>query len=101
MQSEEASYQYVRPKPQPIRYLVTEVLYRILKTVGNDNAYLKPIYLVNEDPSKLRVESDQSLIARVVDCERKERAAGSNAESIYAKFVELRNKGILCDLELY
>jgi hypothetical protein len=100
IQCEEASYRYVRPKPQPIRYLVIGVLDRIQKTVGNDNTYLKPIYLVNEDLSKLRTESDQSLITRVVDFERTEKVAGMDAQSIYAMFAELREKGILCDLEL-
>jgi hypothetical protein len=99
-QCEKASYRYIRPKPQPIRYLVIGVLGRIQKAVGNDSTYLKPIYLVKEDPSNLRIQSDQSLITRVVDCERTERAAETDAESLYGKFVELRDKGILCDLEL-
>jgi hypothetical protein len=99
-QCEKASYRYIRPKPQPIRYLVIGILSRIQEAVGNDNTYLKPIYLVKEDPSKLRVESHESLITRVVDYERTERATETDAESIYTKFVELRDKGILCDLEL-
>ena len=35
----------------------------------------------------------------MVDCERTERAAGTDAKNIYAKFVELRDNGILCDLK--
>jgi hypothetical protein len=62
--------------------------------------YLKPIHVASETPEKLGSESTESVLARMVDKEKTTRDSGIKAERIFGRFVEMKNDGNFCDLEL-
>jgi hypothetical protein len=100
---EDAASKFICPDLQPTRYPVIGVLEKIEQAIGKHHGsttYLKPIRVMNEIPEKFRSESPESLLARTVDKEKTASEVGIKAESIYGRYVKMKNEGNLCDLDL-
>jgi hypothetical protein len=78
------------------------ILGKLEQAIGKHGSttYLKPIRITNETLEKFGSESKESLLARTVDKQKTTSEAGIKAESIYGRYVKMKNDGNLCDLEL-
>lgn len=99
---EHAAHKFIRPKLQTIRAPIIVILGKLEQAIGKHGSmtYLKRIHMTNETPEKFGSESNESLLARTVDKEKTTREAETKAESIYGRYVKMKNDGNLCDLEL-
>jgi hypothetical protein len=99
---EHAALKFIRPALQPTRTPVIAILGKLEQAIGKHGSttYLKLIRMTNETPEKFGSESKESLLARMVDKQKTTSEAGRKVESIYGRYVKMKNDGNLCDLEL-
>jgi len=101
---EDAAYKFIRPglQPQAIRVPIIAILGKLEQAIGTDGSttYLKPIHMMNQTPESLESKNGESLLEMTVDKNKTTREAGIKAESIYGRYVKMKNDGNLCDLAL-
>jgi hypothetical protein len=99
---ERAAHKFIRPQLQPTRAPIIVILGKLEQAIGKHGSttYLKPIRITNETLEKFGSETKESLLARTVDKQKTASEAGIKAESIYGRYVKMKNDGNLCDLEL-
>jgi len=101
---EDAAHKFIRPElqPQATRLPIIAILGKLEQAIGTDGSttYLKPIRMMDETPESLESKNEESLLAMTVDKEKITRVAGIQAESIYGRYVKMKNDGNLCDLAL-
>jgi len=89
---EHASFKFISPALQPHRGPIVAILRKLEQAIGKHGSttYLKPISAANETAEKWRAESDESFLVKMVDKEKTSLEAGIKAESIYGRYVKMK-----------